>query len=70
LHLIVIVFPIQDKIALNFKYYKLRVRTECGKVCKHFSHFPAWISLEKTFFGLLVWKKKIIFQTWSFDMHN
>jgi len=27
-------------------------------------------SLEKKiFFGLLVWKKKIIFQTWFFDMH-
>jgi len=28
----------------------------------HFGHFPAWKSLEGNLFGLLVWKKKIIFR--------
>ena len=40
------------------------VRKSMGKV-----HFPAWTSLEKFYFGLLIRKKKLIFQTWSFGMH-
>jgi len=32
--------------------------------------FPAGKSRKKTFFGVLVWEKEIIFQTWSFDMHS
>ena len=32
-------------------------------------HFPSWKSLETIFFVLLIWKRKIIFQTWSFDLH-
>jgi len=39
------------------------------KTTEKFGHFPAWKSREKNFFGLLVWKKKIIIQTWSFDIH-
>jgi len=33
------------------------------KYGKNFGRFPAWKSLKKIVFGLLVWKKKNIFQT-------
>jgi len=33
-------------------------------VWKKIGHFPG-----KKIFGLLVWKKEIIFQTWSFAIH-
>jgi len=39
-----------------------------GKVWKYFCHFPFWKSREKIF-GLLVWKKKVVLQTSSFDIH-
>ena len=41
----------------------LRSLEKCGK---HFGCFPVW---KNNFYGLLVWKKKLIFQTRSFDMH-
>jgi len=37
-----------------------RVSTESWKVWRKVGHFPVW---KKNFFGLLVWEKKIIFQT-------
>jgi len=35
-----------------------------------FGHFPAWKSMGKTCFGLLVCKKKIIFQTFHMRLRN
>jgi len=38
-------------------------------VLKSMEKLWSFSSLEKVFFGLLVWKKKIIFQTCIFGMH-
>jgi len=35
---------------------------------KEFGHFPSWIRLEKTFFVRSFWKKKLLFQTSSFNI--
>ena len=49
---------------------QLVLSTEFLRSLEKFGHFPVCKCLEKNFFGLLVWKKKVIFQTWSFDMHS
>ena len=42
---------------------------ESWKVWENVYSFSSLEKLEIIYFCLLVWKKKIIFQTWLFDMH-